>query len=299
MDAVFTTIAYSSPVLLTLAAIEIYWLRRHGRPYHARDSLLSLADLAIRRVVTAVIGGGVLITVARWIPYRWMDLPLRTESGWNWLNISILVLAVEFFYYWFHRWSHEIRWFWATHAVHHSSNSMSLLTAERLGWTQTLSGAALTFFPLVLLGFKAQDVSIVLSLNLLYQFWLHTEVIGKLGWFESVFNTPSHHRVHHGANPRYLDANYGGILIIWDRLFGTFVAESSAEPVRFGLVKPVVSNNPIYIALHEWMNLAKDVSQHWRSPKRLLGYLAGPPGWSHDGSRLTSAQMKRGVADKR
>src|SRR5690606_23628431 len=134
---------------------------------------------------------------------------------------------------------HEIRWLWATHAVHHSPNRMNFLTAERLGWTQNLSGAVLTLTPLLVIGFRAEDVLGMFALNLLYQYWLHTEMIGKLGWLEWIFNTPSHHRVHHGSNPQYLDANYGGILIIFDRLFGTFVEEK--EKVVFGLVTPLRS----------------------------------------------------------
>lgn len=293
MDVIRPIFAYALPFLLALAAIEIVLLWRQGRRYEWRDAAVSLVDMVIRRFVLFALGGAILIKVGSWLyPYRLLDLPLRSTDGLAWANIATLLLGVEFLYYWFHRWSHEVRWFWATHAVHHSSNTMSLLTAERLGWTQNLSAATLTFLPLVLLGFKPEDVALVLSANLLYQFWLHTEVIGKLGWFERVFNTPSHHRVHHASNARYLDANYGGVLIVFDRLFGTFIEEDEAEPVRFGLVKPLTTFNPIKIALHEWLQIARDVRDNWRRPRLLLAYVLGPPGYSHDGSRKTSKQLK-------
>ena len=275
-----------------LGIIEAIWHWRTGRIYSWRDSAASIADMAIRRTILFAIGGNLLLWVSPWLhQFSLGDLPLKTAGAWNWPRLVGLFFGVEFFYYWHHRWSHEVRWFWATHAVHHSPNSMNFLTAERLGWTQNVSGAILVFTPLVLVGFRPEEVLGMFSLNLLYQYWLHTEMIGKLGWFELVFNTPSHHRVHHASNPTYLDANFGGVVIIFDRLFRTLVPERNDEKVVFGLVKPLRSINPIYIALHEWLNVARDISHNWRHPQRLLGYVLGRPGWSHDGSRATSAQI--------
>lgn len=293
MDALGSLLISASPVLLAMAAVEIWVLRKSGKTYQWKDAAVSMVDAVIRRFVMIGLGGSILLKVGAWLyPYRLTDLPIRVDGNWQWLNLAALALGVEFIYYWFHRWSHEVRWFWATHAVHHSSNSMSLLTAERLGWTQNLSMATLTFLPLVYLGFRPEDVAMTLAVNLLYQFWLHTEVVPKLGWFEKIFNSPSLHRVHHGANAKYLDANYGGVLIVFDRIFGTLVEEDAAEPVRFGLVKPLLSYNPIKIAVHEWINIAVDVYHNWRRPRHLLGYLFGPPGYSHDGSRKTSLELK-------
>ena len=129
------------------------------------------------------------------------------------------------------------------------------------------------------------------GLNLIYQFWIHTEAIGRMPkWFEAVMNTPSHHRVHHGVNPRYLDANYAGVFIIWDRMFGSFVPERDDEPVRYGIVKQLGSFNILWAAVHEWVGIAKDM---WAAPWRhKLNYLIREPGWSHDGSRQTSAMIK-------
>ena len=135
---------------------------------------------------------------------------------------------------------------------------------------------------MIWLGFAPKAVFAALALNLLYQFWLHAEWVPKLGWLEYVLNTPSHHRVHHASNTDYIDANYGGVLIVFDRLFGTFVAERPDLPCRYGLVKPLISNNPIRIAFHEWLNLLDDL-RGARSWREAIGYLFGPPGWRPDG----------------
>jgi sterol desaturase/sphingolipid hydroxylase (fatty acid hydroxylase superfamily) len=161
--------------------------------------------------------------------------------------------AVEFAYYWFHRWSHNINWLWATHAVHHSANELTLPAAIRLGWTGVLSGGWLIFAPLIFIGFPPAMVAILLALNLLYQFGLHTEAIRKLGPFERVFNTPSHHRAHHSSDEKWLDCNFGGVLIIFDRMFGTFVPEPDQGGLRYGLTYPIFGNNPVTIALRQWM----------------------------------------------
>ncbi len=169
-------------------------------------------------------------------------------------------MGQEFCYYWFHRAAHRVRWFWATHAVHHSPNEFNLGIAYRFGWTGRLAGNAVFYVPMIWLGFPPQAVFATLALNLLYQFWLHTEWVPKLGWLEYVLNTPSHHRVHHASNAEYIDRNYGGVLIVFDRLFGTFAAERDDLPCRYGLVTPLMSNNPIRIAFHEWLKMAKDLS---------------------------------------
>jgi len=201
-----------------------------------------------------------------------------------WWSFAVLLLGQEFCYYWMHRASHRVRWFWATHAVHHSPNDFTLAAAYRLGWTSKISGEAIANAPLIWLGFRPEVVAATLLFNLLYQFWLHTELVPKLGPLEWILNTPSHHRVHHASNGAYLDRNYGGVLIIFDRLFGTFVEEHNDVPCRYGLVKPLKSYNPLYIALHEWIAMAKDVwnAHSWR--ERLL-HVVGPPGWTPAASK--------------
>ena len=188
-----------------------------------------------------------------------------------------LLLATEFVYYWHHRASHRIRWMWATHAVHHSATRLNLTAAIRLGWTGAFSGSALFFLPLIWLGFHPVTLAAMFGLNLAYQLFIHTELIGRLGPFEWVFNTPQHHRVHHAANAACLDRNYGGMLIIYDRLFGTLAAPPKDEKLRYGLVGGIESHNPIRIALGEWGTMLKDARQagSWR---RRLQLLFGAPG---------------------
>jgi sterol desaturase/sphingolipid hydroxylase (fatty acid hydroxylase superfamily) len=202
--------------------------------------------------------------------------PLRLDDGdwWVWV---LLFFADDFSYYWFHRISHESRLFWASHVVHHSSQHYNLSTALRQTWVP------MTYFPfwlpLPLLGFEPWMVLLAQSWSLIYQFGLHTERIGKFPrWIEGIFNTPSHHRVHHGANEQYLDRNYGGILVIWDRLFGTFERED--ETVVYGLTKSIGTYNPLRIATHEFRDIVRDVahSTTWRD--RLSFVLRGP-GWAY------------------
>ena len=208
--------------------------------------------------------------------HRLTTIPLN-----GFASFAVLFLGQEFCYYWFHRAAHRVRWFWATHAVHHSPNEFNLGIAYRFGWTGRLAGNAMFFVPMIWLGFPPPAVFAALALNLLYQFWLHTEWVPKLGWLEYVLNTPSHHRVHHASNADYVDKNYGGVLIVFDRLFGTFAAERRDLPCRYGLVTPLISHNPIRIAFHEWLKMAKDL-QGVRTGREAIGYLFGPPAWQPD-----------------
>ena len=199
-----------------------------------------------------------------------------------------LIVAEDLCYYWFHRFHHEVRFFWASHVVHHSSEQYNLSTALRQTWTP-MTGIVF-FLPLILLGFEPWMVMTAHGFNLLYQYWIHTRVIDRLGAFGWIFNTPSHHRVHHGSNLAYLDKNYAGIFIIWDRLFGTF--EPERAPVKFGLTKNIRTYNPVKIAFHEYRDIARDVASA-RSLREALGRVLGAPGWSLDGSTRTARQLQR------
>lgn len=206
--------------------------------------------------------------------YRLWTVPMDT-----WWGIAQLFVAVEFFYCWHHRWGHEIRWLRETHSVHHTANRLDFLAAIRLGWTGEVTGAILMFAPPILLGFHPVAVFAMLGVILLYQFWIHSEVIPPPGWIEKVLNTVSNHRAHHASNAIYLDKNYGGITMIFDQLFGTYQPELPGEPCRFGLVHPLTSNNLLRIAFHEWIALFRDVfrARGWRK-RFMLAF--GPPGWS-------------------
>jgi sterol desaturase/sphingolipid hydroxylase (fatty acid hydroxylase superfamily) len=254
---------------MTAEAIWRLTVARRGYDFAA-----AAASLAVHAgdILARGLAGGVIATVYAALhamaPYRW---PLDDWRAW-----IAAFFVVEFAYYWFHRWSHTVRWLWATHAVHHSAQEMTLPAAVRLGWTGLLSGGWLVFTLLALLGLPPLMTFGLLAANLLYQFVLHTEAVGRLGPLEWVLNTPSHHRVHHASNASLLDKNFGGVLIVYDRLFGTFAAEPENEPLRYGLTHGLASHNPFVIALHEWARMVRDIRKV-RSPSELLRATFGRP----------------------
>ena len=259
-------------VMLAFALAEAFWrLRVVRRGYDVRAAWVSLAlgagNLAFGAAYAFAIGA-VFATAARLAPLHW---PLHDWRAW----LAGFVL-VEFAYYWFHRASHRVRWLWATHAIHHSPEQLTFLAAVRLGWTQLFSGGWLFYLPLVLLGFDPRMIFALLVLDLHYQFFLHTEAFGSWGPLERVLNTPTHHRVHHASNPAYLDCNYGGVVIVFDRLFGTLCAEKTGEPIRYGLAHPIDSKHPFAIAFGEWARLfaALRRADDWRHALRIA---LGPP----------------------
>ncbi|MBS0389160.1 MAG: sterol desaturase family protein, partial [Proteobacteria bacterium] len=217
------------------------------------------------------------------------------------LGSFLLVFVLEDLrYYWWHRISHRVRWFWASHVVHHSSQHFNLSTNLRQSWTSQFSGLILLSVPLAWLGFHPATVGLAFAVNLLYQFWIHTEAVDRMPrWFEWLLNTPSHHRVHHASNPRYLDANYAGVFMIWDRLFGSFVAEADEEPVRYGLVKNLATFNPVRIALHEYVAIARDQARPKLTLRERFGYFFGPPGWRHDGPASTTKSLRDAEHERR
>jgi sterol desaturase/sphingolipid hydroxylase (fatty acid hydroxylase superfamily) len=272
----FTVLAWSLPAVIGLATAEgliLTFVVR--RAYDWRSYAASVTDALMREYVfyalLSVSLAGPAIELA-W-KHRLATVPLGGLA-----SFAVLFVGQEFCYYWYHRAAHRVRWFWATHAVHHSPNEFNLGVAYRFGWTGRLAGNALFFVPMIWLGFAPRAVFATLALNLIYQFWLHAEWAPRLGWLEVVLNTPSHHRVHHASNAQYIDANYGGVLIVFDRLFGTIIAERDDLPCRYGLATPLISHNPIRIAFHEWLKLVGDLRRA-RSWREAAGYLFGPPGW--------------------
>ncbi len=272
----FQILAWALPAVIGLATLEALVLTFvFKRPYNWRSWAASVTDALARDYVVGAIVTigfvGPLIGLA-WA-HRVATVPLGSLA-----SIAVLFVGQEFSYYWYHRAAHRVRWFWATHAVHHSPSEFNLGIAYRFGVTGKIAGNSLFYVPMIWLGFAPSAVFATLSLNLLYQFWLHCEWIPKLGWFEYVLNTPSHHRVHHASNSDYIDKNYGGVLILFDRLFGTFAEERADLPCRYGLTVPLVSNNPLKIAFHEWLKMANDLYAA-RSLRDVLLHLFGPPGW--------------------
>jgi sterol desaturase/sphingolipid hydroxylase (fatty acid hydroxylase superfamily) len=201
----------------------------------------------------------------------------------------------EFCYYWYHRAAHRVRWFWCTHAIHHSPNQLNLSAAYRFGWTGKLTGTLLFFMLAPLLGMPPKVILLMLTLNLLYQFWIHATWIPRLGPLEWFLNTPSAHRVHHASNLEYLDGNYGGVLTVFDRLFGTYIPERADLPCRYGLVNPVTSYNLFEIEFMHWRALLRDLRSA-RSVRAFVGYLFKPPGWRPDGPGETTEELRQRAA---
>lgn len=246
------------PVALIFIAVELIYLRltRNAHDHDAKETAASvgvaIGDIAMRLLTGAIAAVPFLYCYQ----HRMFDIPMT--NAWSWIALFI---GVEFFYYWFHRASHRIRWLWATHAVHHSATHFNLSAAIRLGWTGTISGAFVFFLPLALIGFHPFAIGLIIGLGLIYQFFLHTALPVQLGPLEWLLNTPAHHRVHHASNENCLDKNYGSVLIVFDRLFGTFAAAPAGEELSFGVKGRPASNNPLSIALSEWVHLWRDAKK--------------------------------------
>jgi sterol desaturase/sphingolipid hydroxylase (fatty acid hydroxylase superfamily) len=272
MESLIRHPAFIALVLVFIVGEWLWRTRIAKRGYDVASAWASIGVAAGNfafKPLNAVIVGGALVAAYQWAPVKW--------SLDDWRVWAIGFVLVEFAYYWFHRFSHEVRWMWASHAVHHSATEMTFPAAIRLGWTGALSGGFLTFVPLALAGFHPLLIGGLLGANLAYQFFLHTEAFGKWGPLEWLLNTPAHHRVHHASNAPYLDKNYGGVLIVFDRLFGTFAEVRADEPIRYGLTKPLESSNPFVIALDEWRRLFADLA---RAPglRAKLATALGRPG---------------------
>ncbi|AQG79509.1 sterol desaturase family protein [Spirosoma montaniterrae] len=279
-------IQYAIPGFVVLLVAEVLVTAHQQKDYYdAKDTASSLA-MGIGNVIVGLVGK-VIVFGAYSFVYQFRLFTIDMSQWWAWV---MLFFADDFSYYWFHRISHSSRYFWASHVVHHSSQKYNLGTALRQTWTGALTGAWVFWLWMPLLGFSPVAVMTMQAISLLYQFWIHTELIDKLpAPIEFVFNTPSHHRVHHGSDLDYLDKNHAGILIIWDRLFGTFAPEKQRP--TYGLTKNIDSYNPVRIAFHEWTDILRDLRRAG-SFRNALGYLFGPPGWSHDGSRKTTKQLR-------
>ena len=277
-------IHWAIPFFVGAILLEVFLTaRRQVHFYETKDAFSSIA-MGLGNVLIGLVTKGIVLG-AYYLVYQWRIW----ELGFTWWAWVLVLFADDFSYYWFHRTAHNVRYFWASHVIHHSSQKYNLSTALRQTWTGALTGSFVFYLWMPLLGFHPLMVLFMQSVSLLYQFWIHTEVIHKMPrWFEAVFNTPSHHRVHHANNPQYLDRNHAGIFIIWDKLFGTF--EPEKEKPKYGLTENIKTYNPLRIATHEWGAIFKDI---WKYPRHSRQYLFGKPGWSHDGSRKTSKDWRK------
>jgi sterol desaturase/sphingolipid hydroxylase (fatty acid hydroxylase superfamily) len=291
MALLLTILKFSVVTVLASSLLEalVLSVRNGWRNYDWKAAAVSVVDFLVREYPLRM-----LLPLAFWNnamhwtwQHRFWTLPMHHWSGW-----LAVFIGQEFCYYWYHRSAHRIRWFWCTHAVHHSPNQLNLSAAYRFGWTGRLAGSTLFFVAAPLFGMPPQLLMMLLSLNLLYQFWIHATWIPRLGPLEWFLNTPSAHRVHHASNNEYLDGNYGGVLIIFDRLFGTYIAERRDTPCRFGLVHPMTTNNLLTIEFTHWRSLWNDLEKA-RSLGEACGYLLKPPGWQPGGNGETTEDLRR------
>ena len=284
----FDPVALAVPGFILLVIAEMAFVRFTGRGrFEVRDTAASLM-MGLGSTIIGAAFAFIFIGFARLIqPYA------LAHIAWSWPAVAACFVLDDMRYYWWHRASHRVRWLWADHVNHHSSQHYNLSTALRQPWFGVLALPGLLFIaPLILIGFPLEMIAFVHGLNLVYQFWIHTEMIDRFPrWIEAVMNTPSHHRVHHAINARYLDVNYAGVFIVWDRMFGSFVEESKEDIPRYGIVGNIASFNPFRVALHGWYTLARDLMTS-RSAREFALYLLAPPGWSPDGSRDTSDKIK-------
>ncbi|MEI6353234.1 MAG: sterol desaturase family protein [Methylococcus sp.] len=277
----------SSPIFILIVVIAVFlesyaYRKKFKRAYPWVDSLTSLGvgvghqltGLANQIFVVGVMGGFV------W-EHRALTLP--EDNGWVYVA---LFFGLEFVYYWYHRAAHEIHLMWATHSSHHTPNELTLSASIRLGWTPFLSLSWLFFLPLVWLGFHPILVFGLLNLSLIYQFWLHTRLVPRLSLIEGLLNTPSAHRVHHASNDVYLDKNYGGILMIFDRIFGTYQPEERDIPLVYGLINPIDTHNPIRVVFHVWRKLfLKFIAMN--GPVDKFKALFAKPGWQPSDAKVS------------
>ena len=285
-------IHYAIPFFVVTVILEIILtVKVKLEHYHFKDAGTSII-MGLGNVAIGIFTKAMVLAIFLFLyQFRFLTIPF---AWWSW---GILLFAEDFCYYWFHRISHQSRFFWASHVVHHSSKEYNLSTALR----QTWSGSFYSFvfwLPLILIGFHPIMVLVQMSISLIYQYWIHTELINKMPkWFEAIFNTPSHHRVHHATNAQYLDRNHAGIFIIWDRLFGTF--EQEIEKPVYGLVTNIETYNPIKVAFLEWRNMFRDFFNSKTSIINKFKYLIKPPGWKHDGTSILSTDLRKEWEEKK
>lgn len=278
----------SIPIYSIVIGFEFFYSYFHNKGLYTTKGVLANIYLTALNMGLDILVRGLCLLVLNY--FYGFKLVNWSEGNvfWYW---AVLLFAEDFMYYWLHRIDHYCRFFWAVHVTHHSSEEFNFTVGFRSSVFQPLY-RFLYFIPLALLGFKAIDIMFIYSATQIFGILAHTQTVGRLGLLEYIFVTPSHHRVHHGSNVRYLDKNMGMLFIFWDKLFGTFQAEEDTDPVKYGLTENINTYHPIKMVFHEWKNIASDLKKT-SSFKAKLHYVFGPPGWSHDGSKKTSSQLRR------
>ncbi|MFN8308520.1 MAG: sterol desaturase family protein [Chitinophagales bacterium] len=285
-------VAYAVPFFILLIAIELYVNYKEQRHLYNSGEAWSSIGMGLGSLVINVGMKGLAYGA-----YTYLYQFRLFEIGWHWWSWILILIADDFTFYWHHRLSHEVRVLWAAHVNHHSAQTLNLAVALRQSWAEQLYKYFFwLWMPVV--GFHPLMMLMMMSISLIYQFWPHTELIKRMpAWFEALFNTPSHHRVHHASNVRYLDRNHGGILIIWDRLLGTFERERDEEKPQYGITKNIHTNNVFRIASHEYVDLWRDI-KHTPKFSDKIKYLFMPPGWSPQGPDLRTKTLQRELHDR-
>ena len=282
-------IMLTTPIYIIIIGLEIILSNLHERKsYSVKDTINNFLFMLLN-------GGLDLVLRSFYVVILFFFWNQRiTEISTPWIYWLTLLIAEDFIFYWLHRLDHVIRLFWAVHVTHHSSEKMNFTVGFRSSVLQPLY-RFVYFIPLAYLGFEPMDIVFMYSATQIWGILIHTEYINKMGFLEYFMVTPSHHRVHHASNALYLDKNMGMFLIIWDKMFGTFQPElpvDQYQKLKYGLTKPLETENPVHVISHEFVDMTKDVFKSGLTWKQRMGYLFGPPGWSHDGSRKTSGQMR-------
>lgn len=256
-----------SPIFLLFIGLEIL---KYKHFYDLKDSVANIV-LALTHQATDALALLLLMPV-----FYWLHQYAFFEISFSFINLVIAFVIQDFLYYWFHRASHHIQWFWAAHVVHHSSKKMNFTTAFRQSFFYPLVGMWLFWLPMILIGYDPKLVFAVVAINLGFQFFVHTQVVNKLGWLELIFNTPSHHRVHHAVNQGYIDKNFAGVLIIWDKLFGTYAQEQANVTIRYGIIGACDSTNPWAICMQQWRLIGQQLQQEKGVHNKLKVFIRYP-----------------------
>ena len=283
---------YIYPIFIFLMILEYVFAKQL---FNLKESATGFAIAAVASLVS-FFSNAVALTVFIFIFELFEGLRIEyfayESFGWAWYVWLLVLIADDFNFYWHHRFSHTIRLLWAAHVPHHSARSFNLTIGIRNGWFVTLYKPIFWLW-MPIIGIEPGMIAGVMIINSLYQFFLHTQLVPSLGWFGKVFNTPFIHQVHHSSNVEYLDKNHGGMLIIWDRLFGTFQDIIPTVNTKYGILKDPGTYNPILLNTHEFASIWKDVCKvsSWKDKFKYVFY---PPGWSHDNSTKTTLELQRG-----
>ncbi len=284
-------IEITTPVYAIVIGAEILFSYFHQKHYYSvKGTLANVYLTTLNLSLDILIRATCLLVLTFFYNFKFTEI-VNPYIYW-----PVLLVTQDFMFYWLHRVDHYCRVFWAVHVTHHSSEEFNLTVGFRSSVFQPLY-RFIYFIPLALLGFKGVDIMFIYSATQIYGILIHTKTVKKLGFIEWFMSTPSHHRVHHGSNVRYLDKNMGMVFIIWDRMFGTFQPEEENDAVIYGLTENIKTHNPVKMVFHEWVNIYHDLKKT-SSFKAKFMYLFGPPGWSHDGSKKTSRQLRKEMTNK-